>query len=62
MVILHLVVIFDVSTLNNYNYDMEITNNTYSWWFNFLPATVSILIMIISVVFAKRSFIKLRYF
>jgi hypothetical protein len=62
IIILHLIIIYDISILNSYNSDMGIPANQYTWWYNFLPATVAILTLIITVVMAKRSFIKLRYY
>lgn len=62
VLVLHFVILYDVSIINQYNQDMSLVNNTYSWWYNFVPAVCSVVVAIMSLVLIKRSFPKLRRF
>ena len=60
ILILHIIIVYDINLLNTYNSDMGILNSEYQWWYNFAPGIVGVLILIISGVFIKRSFLLLR--
>lgn len=61
ILILHIFILYDINLLNTYNSDMGVLNSDYQWWYNFAPGIVGVLILIISGVFIKRSFLLLRY-
>jgi len=62
VLVIHMIILYDLSLINQYNQDMGLVNNSYNWWYNFIPAICAVVVVIMSLVLVKRSFPKLRRF